>query len=632
MHFKLSDTDSPVSKLELENSRLRNEIERLGGFIMRDGMDAAENMVTVDRRLRRRGTSLLPILDNLPAMIGYWDINLRNRFANQAYSNWLGITPGQLLGMHIRDVVGEERYRLNLPHIEGVLRGEVQQFERTIPTPDGKGVMYFQAEYIPNIVDSEVQGFFVQVSDITKIREVEETSALLEFGLNQVHEAFFIIGESGRFVYINKEACVSLGYEQSELIGMRVADIAPDRPAEMWPERWDYIRSQSTVTFESRLKMKDGGIFPVEINANYFEFSGKSYILGVARNITDEKSAKNALLLQSEILNHVQEGVQITRASDKTIVYATPVFYRMFGYAENELVGEKVSLLNAATTRTPEQIADEIDQILNESGYWQGEIKNRKKDGSGFWCWVKISSFEHHEFGKVWVAVYEDIMQRKQIEMDLEKAKILLHRDLLVREVHHRIKNNLQGITGVLRLFATSHPELAKPLNQAISQVQSIAVIHGLQGKSGLNTVRLCEMTSAIAAGIESLWDRPISIDIPSKWIPRDILESEAVPMALILNELIANAVRHGDQNGDVTINFRYEPSRDSVIVSIYNSGSIPPRFGLNKPDLLGTGLQLIASLLPQNGARLYWDQEGGNVVTNLEVSSPVISLIHEAC
>ena len=149
-------------------------------------MDAAENMVTVDRRFRRRGTSLLPILDNLPAMMGYWDINLRNRFANRAYSNWLGITPAQLLGMHIRDVIGEERYRLNLPHIEGVLRGEVQQFERTIRTPDGKGVRYFQAEYIPNIVDSEVQGFFVQVSDITKIREVEETSALLKFGLNQV--------------------------------------------------------------------------------------------------------------------------------------------------------------------------------------------------------------------------------------------------------------------------------------------------------------------------------------------------------------------------------------------------------------------------------------------------------------
>lgn len=581
-----------VSELELENSRLRNEVERLAGFITQDGKDVAENLVAVDRRLRRRGTQLLSILDNLPAMIGYWDMNLRNRFANQAYAKRFGISPAQLLGMHIRDAIGEERYRLNLPYIEGVLSGEVQQFERTIPTPDGKAVIHFQAEYIPNIVDGKVQGFFVQVSDITKIKEVEETSALLKFALNQVQEAFFMVEESGRFVYINNEACVSLGYDQSELIGMRVFDIDPERPAEKWPERWCHLKSQGALTFETYHKMKDGSIFPVEINTNYFEFSGKPFILGLARNITELKSAKNALLLQSEILMHVREGVQITRATDKTIVYATPVFNRMFGYAENELVGQKVSMLNASTTSSPERIADEINRVLNESGYWQGEIQNIKKDGSTFLCWVKISSFEHHEFGKVWVAVHEDITQRKQIEMDFEKSKVMMHRDLLVREVHHRVKNNLQGITGILRLFATNHPGLAKPLDQAISQVQSIAVIHGLLGRTGQNTVLLCEMTSAIAAGIESLWNKPISIDIPSNWTPRNVVESEAVPMALIINELVANAIKHGDEDGDVTINLRYEPSRDSVIVSIRNSGSIPPGFGLNKPDFLGTGLQ----------------------------------------
>jgi PAS domain S-box-containing protein len=624
---KLSDSDSRISKLELENSRLRSEVERLAGFIMPEGMDAAVNLVTVDRRLRQRGAALLSILDNLPAMIGYWDMNLHNRFANQAYTKRFGISPSQLLGMHIRDAIGEERYRLNLPYIQGALKGKPQQFERTIPTPDGKGLRHAQAEYIPHIVEGEVQGFFVQVSDITKIKEAEENSALLKFAFNQVREAFFMLDESGRFFYVNNEACVSLGHEHSKLIGMSVADIAPDWPAETWPEKWNHIKSEGAVTFESHHKMKNGSIFPVEINANYFEFSGKPHVLALARNITERKSAKNALLLQSEILKNVHEGVQMTRANDETIVYATPVFNRMFGYAENELVGQKVSILNASTERRPEQIADEIDHILNESGYWQGEIKNIKKDGSTFWCWVKISSFEHHEFGKVWVAVHEDITLRRQIEIDLEKAKVLMHRDLLVREVHHRVKNNLQGITGVLRLFAANNPGLAKPLDQAISQVQSIAVIHGLQGQTGQNTVHLCEMTSAIAAGIESLWNRPIAVDIPSNWTPRNVVESEAVPMALIINELVANAVKHGEEDRDVTIKLSYVPSSDSVIVSINNYGSIPPGFGLNNLDLFGTGLQLVTSLLPQNGIKLYWSQQGEKVATVLEVTCPIISL-----
>jgi PAS domain S-box-containing protein len=626
-HPMSSDLEARVSTLEQENSRLRNEVKRLAAFSMQGGNDFTESAVTVEKRLRPRGASILPILDNLPAMIGYWDINLRNRFANQAYSIWFATTPGQLLGKHFREVAGDEHYRRSLPYIEGVLGGEPQQFERAIPTPDGKGIRHVLAEYIPHIIDGKVQGFFTQVSDITKIREAEATSALLEFALNQVHEAFFMTDESGRFTYVNNEACASLGYMQSELIGMTVADIVPDWPTEIWPKRWDYLKSRGTATFESRHKMKDGRIFPVEINANYFEYSGTPYMLGLARDITERERAKNALLMQSEILSHVQEGIQITRAKDETIVYTTPVFSRMFGYAENELIGEKVSLLNASSEKPAAQIADEINRVLAEAGYWHGEINNIKKDGSTFWCWVKISTFDHHEYGKVWVAVHEDITQRKQIDMDLQKAKVLLHRDLLVREVHHRVKNNLQGITGVLRLFAANNPELAKPLDQAISQVQSIAVIHGLQGRTGQSTVHLCEMTSAIAASIESLWNRRIAIDIPSNWAPRNVVESEAVPMALIINELVANAVKHGDEGGDVTIKLSYVPSSDSVVVSISNYGSIPSGFGLNNLDLFGTGLQLVTSLMPQNGINLYWRQQGEKVATVLEVTGPIIFL-----
>jgi PAS domain S-box-containing protein len=627
MLSKLSDSEVRVSKLELENSRLRKEAGRIVDFILQDGKGAAENIVAADRRLRRRGTHLLAILDNLPAMIGYWDKNLRNRFGNLAHSKWLGITPAQMLGKHIREVIGEERYRLSLPYIESVLRGEPQQFESTIPTSDGKKVLHALLEYMPDIIDGEVQGFFVQISDITKIKEAEATSALLRFALNQVHEAFFMVDESGNFTYTNKGACESLGYEQSELNGMHISVIAPGLSVEVWPERWNFHKSQGNATFKSRHKMKDGIIFSVEINTNYFEFLGKPYILAWARNLAARELAENKLLLQSEILSSVHEGIQITRVNDGTIVFTTSVFNRMFGYSENELIGKKVSALKAVSTKPAVQIADEINRVLNESGYWQGEINSIKKDGSTFWCWVKISCFDHHEFGKVWVAVHEDITQRKQIELDLQKAKVLLQRDLLVREVHHRVKNNLQGITGVLRLFATNHPELTEPLNQAVSQVQSIAVIHGLQGRTGLSIVRLCELTSAIAAGNESLWNKPITVDIPSNWSPRTIVESEAVPIALILNELIANAIKHGGVNGKVTINIRDEPSHDYVMVSIRNSGSIPPGFGLNKPNLFGTGLQLVASLLPQDGARLYWAEQGEAVVATLELYDSIISI-----
>lgn len=201
------------------------------------------------------------------------------------------------------------------------------------------------------------------------------------------------------------------------------------------------------------------------------------------------------------------------------------------------------------------------------------------------------------------------------------------HRAALVREVHHRIKNNLQGITGILRQFAQKHPQLKEALEEAISQVNSIATVHGLLGRSNQTEVRLCELTIAIALGVESMWKKPVPIDIPPFWRPCRIAESEAVPVALVLNELISNAVKHGDADGLVSIAIRHEPRPNMVRLTIYNTGSLPPGFANGGQGDFGTGLQLTASLLPREGANLTWTQKDGIVTTTLELDSPIIYL-----
>jgi PAS domain S-box-containing protein len=121
---------------------------------------------------------LRSVLDNMPSLIGYFGNDLLNRFGNQAYADWFGVDPTKMAGMHIREVIGEERYQLNLPYIEAALRGERQQFERAILSPDRKQIRHSLADYIPDIVDGEVLGFYVQVSDVTNVKNTEH--ALLE--------------------------------------------------------------------------------------------------------------------------------------------------------------------------------------------------------------------------------------------------------------------------------------------------------------------------------------------------------------------------------------------------------------------------------------------------------------------
>jgi PAS domain S-box-containing protein len=116
------------------------------------------------------------LLDALPAMVGYWDKDLINQLANAAYIEFFGISPEEMRGTHIRDLLGPELFAKNLPYIEGALAGEKQLFDREIPTPSGE-VRYTQASYVPDVVDGEVRGFFVLVTNITERRRIEKEMA-----------------------------------------------------------------------------------------------------------------------------------------------------------------------------------------------------------------------------------------------------------------------------------------------------------------------------------------------------------------------------------------------------------------------------------------------------------------------
>jgi PAS domain S-box-containing protein len=224
------------------------------------------------------------------------------------------------------------------------------------------------------------------------------------------------------------------------------------------------------------------------------------------------------------------------------------------------------------------------------------------------------------------VVIHNDITERKRIELH-RIAEVVSHRDIIVREIHHRIKNNLQGVAGVLNNFSAKHPQFSAPIAEAISKVNSIAVIYGLLGRVAQTKVRLCELVSAIAKDNESLWETSISVDIPMFWTPCRILETEAVPLALILNELILNAIKHSDETKSIEITLRSVNNTEVIRLTVSNSGCLPSNFSFSGNLFTGTGLELVASLLPKQGISLFWEQCNGNVIAILELVPPIIAL-----
>ena len=363
----------------------------------------------------------------------------------------------------------------------------------------------------------------------------------------------------------------------------------------------------------------------------------------VRQEIEEREQFKRQLSELAKMQKAILDGANysiISVSTDGIITSFNKAAERMLGYAAAEIIGKanpqlihlRSEIYNRAQTLSEElgfEVTAGFESFVAKARL-TGESDTHewtyvRKDGTRFPVLLSVSALSDGQEVTGFLGIAKDLSEKKHLSEQLAQEKSL--RNALVREVHHRIKNNLQGVTEVMSQYAETHKEIAEPLNQAISQLQSIAVIHGLQGRASLNKVRLCELTAAIAAANASMWKKSVAVEIPECWIPCTISEIEAVPIALILNELITNAIKHGAHDENVRIALAHEPLPESIRLTIYNRGSIPVDFGLKTADYFGTGLQLAYSLLPRDGAKLGWTCSDGLVTTTLELESPIIYL-----
>lgn len=302
-------------------------------------------------------------------------------------------------------------------------RQAITNYEAGVLRPDRDYVTWVIANAKPLFdADGELEQVIVNFVDVTARKHAEESLLKSQYKLS-AHIRNTPLGciswdEDFRCVEWNRAAERIFGYSEQEIAGKSAQILIPEyargHVADVFKQLWnqaggEFSRNEN-VTRNGDVITCDWYNTPIIDSANKV-IGVTSLVLDVTESIDREAE----LLTQSQITSNMMEGAHLVRADDQKIVFTNRALEKMFGYEPGEMLGEHVSILNAPGDNSPSETARQIMTELNASGYWRGEIENIKKDGSRFWCSATISSFEHPEFGKVWLSVHTDITLRKSL-------------------------------------------------------------------------------------------------------------------------------------------------------------------------------------------------------------------------
>ncbi|MBE9113372.1 PAS domain S-box protein [Nodosilinea sp. LEGE 07298] len=339
-------------------------------------------------------------------------------------------------------------------------------------------------------------------------------------------------------------------------------------------------------------------------------------MLGVIIDISDRKrgeaerkQAENMQAFQAVITRNMAEGICVVRADNGMICYANRKFEQMFGYGPGELDGQHVSIVNYANEDTSaEDVNQSIRQAVLANQEATYEVYNVKKDGTPFWCSATTSVFEHPEYGMVLVAVQQDISDRKDSQEKLQAS--LKEKELLLKEIYHRVKNNLQVIYSLLNLQSRNASDSAalSVLRDSQSRIKAMALVHEkLYQSQDLTRIDLADYIQNLAYSLLETYQfdsRYIALQLEIEPYSLDI--ETALPCGLILTELISNSLKYAFPDGRTgKISITSCLSSDHRLMIRLQDDGIGLPDGVNLQQVSSLGLSLVKNLTQQIRGRV---------------------------
>jgi len=335
-----------------------------------------------------------------------------------------------------------------------------------------------------------------------------------------------------------------------------------------------------------------------------------------ARFITERRKIEEKLKQQMEAIEASMDGIAILD-SNEIYVYVNEAHARIYNYdTSEELLGKSWRILYKDDELA--RFDNSIMPVLKMNGRWQGESIGMKKDGSTFHQEVSLTALENGDL----ICVVRDISGRIQAENKIKN--LLVEKELLLKEVHHRIRNNMNAIHCLLTLQAETLEDISAitALEDASSRVQSMMVLYDkLYKSSGFTEVSIPDYLSTLVDEIIENFPNSGSVKIVKK-IDDFVLDVKRLqPLGIIINEVLTNIMKYafaGRVDGIISINAVLAGNMVSVVIED-NGVGMPDSIDFENSK--GFGMQLVNMLSEQIGGSIKIERgEGTRFVLEFKV------------
>ena len=306
-------------------------------------------------------------------------------------------------------------------------------------------------------------------------KALQESEAMFKGFLNSAPDAIVVANKAGKIVLVNVRVEQIFGYSQTELLGEEVDRLVPERfRRHHRAQRSGFFakpRPQATnVGRDLTALRKDGSEFPVEINLSHYHTGDEMMVIASIRDITERRRAEAAIRQLNQVVEQSPVLVMVTDTAG-TIEYVNPKFCQVTGFSAHEVIGQTPGVLKSG--EHPPAFYQELWKTIRAGQEWRGEFRNRKKNGELYWELASITGVKD-QTGKIthYVAVKEDITQRKQLEKEHVRQERLAAVGQLAAGIAHDFNNLLTTIIGNADLLKqrSDVPENIKPKLALITQ------------------------------------------------------------------------------------------------------------------------------------------------------------------